>query len=299
MRILITGGTGLIGRRLCKELLAQGHVLTVLSRRPEQVSALCGTTVTPMLSLDEYQRDTQFDVVINLAGEPIVDQRWTPQRQQILRQSRITLTEALVNKMREARYRPLTLLSGSAIGVYGNAGDTCLDEQSAAGGDFGAQLCTDWEAAAMTAASMGVRVCILRTGLVLDHDGGMLKKMHLPFRLGLGARIGNGKQWMSWIHMQDYVALLIFLMEQTRVAGSFNMVSPNPVTNQEFTQTLARTLHRPAVFFAPAGLLKLVMGERADLLTGSQRVLPVRAQGLGFQFAFQNLGEAIRDLWRS
>ena len=299
MRILITGGTGLIGRRLCAALIEQGHVLTVLSRRPDQVKALCGAVVTPMLSLDEYQRDSEFDVVINLAGEPIADQRWTPQRKEILRQSRIALTEALVARMHEAKYRPHCLLSGSAIGVYGNAGSTYLDEQSAAGGDFGAQLCTDWEAAAMAAASMGIRVCILRTGLVLDPEGGMLKKMQLPFRLGLGARIGNGRQWMSWIHMQDYVGLLIFLMEQHRVAGSFNMVSPNPVTNRELTRVLARTVQRPAWLCIPAGLLTLFLGERAALLTGGQRVLPLRAQGLGFQFAFQSLGEAVRDVWKA
>lgn len=298
MRILITGGTGLIGRRLCSALLRQGHMLTVLSRRPDQVRELCGATVTPMSSLDDYKRNSEFDIVINLAGEAIADQRWSEERKRLLRQSRIGLTEMLVAKMRAASYQPMSLLSGSAVGVYGNAGDECLDEHSSAGGDFSAQLCTDWEAAALAAASSGIRVCLLRTGLVLASEGGMLKKMLPAFRFGLGARIGNGRQWMSWIHIDDYVAMLIFLIGQPKVAGSFNMVAPEPVTNREFTATLAQVMRRPALLFVPKFFLKIVLGEMAELMCGGQRVLPKRVQDLGFQFRFRQLNAALRDLCR-
>ncbi|MFZ6863591.1 TIGR01777 family oxidoreductase [Undibacterium sp. Ji67W] len=296
MRILITGGTGLIGRRLCAALLAQGHQLTVLSRRSQQVPGLCGAGVIGMDSLDKYQRDTQFDAVINLAGEPIVDARWSAERKQILRQSRIDLTECLIQKMREASYRPQIFLSGSAIGYYGNGGDVILSEQAEAGGDFGAQLCVDWEAAAMAAAALGIRTCILRTGLVLDDNGGMLRKMQLPFSLGLGARIGNGYQWMSWIHIDDYVAILLFLLQHESAAGCFNMVAPEPVTNRKFTRLLAVALHRPVIFVTPAFLLKLALGEMSELLIGGQRVIPAKISALGYQFKYPSLLPALTDL---
>ncbi|MFZ6688347.1 TIGR01777 family oxidoreductase [Undibacterium sp. SXout11W] len=296
MRILITGGTGLIGRRLCAALHAQGHQLTVLSRRSQQVSTLCGAGVLAMSSLDEYQTDTHFDAVINLAGEPIVDTRWSESRKQILRQSRIDLTEGLMQKMREASSRPQIFLSGSAIGYYGDGGDVILSEQAEAGGDFGAQLCVDWEAAAMAAAAMGIRTCILRTGLVLDSAGGMLQKMHLPFSLGLGARIGNGYQWMSWIHIDDYVAILLFLLQHKSAAGCFNMVAPEPVTNRKFTRLLALALRRPVIFVTPAFLLKLVLGEMSELLIGGQRVIPAKISALGYQFKHPSLLPALTDL---
>ncbi|MFZ6849666.1 TIGR01777 family oxidoreductase [Undibacterium sp. RuRC25W] len=299
MQILITGGTGLIGRRLCAALIAGGHELTVLSRRPQQVAQLCGNNVKPMSSLDEYLPDSRFDAVINLVGEPIVDARWTERRKQLLRQSRIELTEALLQKIHQARYRPKVFLSGSAIGFYGDGGDVLLSEQSAAGGDFGAHLCVDWEAAAMTAASLGLRTCILRTGLVLDSAGGMLKKMRLPFSLGLGARIGHGRQWMSWIHIQDYIAIVLFLLEHENAAGCFNMVAPEPVTNRQFTRLLGKALHRPAIFVAPALLLKLAMGEMSELLLGGQRVVPAKIQTLGYVFRYPSLLPALTDLLQS
>ena len=296
MRILITGGTGLIGRRLCTALLAQGHQLTVLSRRSQQVAALCGDGVTAIASLDEYHRDVSFDAVINLAGEPIVDARWSDRRKQILRQSRIDLTESLIQKMREASTLPQVFLSGSAIGYYGDGGDVVLSEQAQAGGDFAAQLCVDWEAAAMAAAALGIRTCILRTGLVLDVAGGMLKKMHLPFNLCLGARIGNGYQWMSWVHCDDYVAMLLFLLQHKSAAGCFNMVAPEPVTNRKFTRLLAVALNRPVFFVTPAFLLKIALGDMSQLLTGGQRVIPAKISALGYQFQHPSLLPALTDL---
>ncbi len=296
MHILITGGTGLIGRQLCTALLAEGHALTVLSRNPGSVPAKCGAGVTAMASLDEWQPDRHFDAVINLAGEPIADARWTAQRKQALWDSRVTLTENLVRHIAAATRKPGVLLSGSAIGYYGDRGDTPLDENAAAGADFPARLCKSWEAAALAAEASGVRACLLRTGLVLSRRGGLLGRMRLPFRLGLGARLGNGEQWMSWIHMDDYVAIVLRLLHDEQAGGPYNLTAPQPATNRQFTATLARVLHRPAPFVFPAWFLKFVMGERACLLLEGQKVLPQKIGSAGYRFAFARLAEALQDL---
>ena len=296
MHILITGGTGLIGRQLCKALLADGHELTVLSRNPDSVRAKCGATVHAMASLDEWRADQTFDAVINLAGEPIVDARWTARRKQVLWDSRVTLTEELVQRISAARHKPGVLLSGSAVGFYGNRGDAVLDESAAAGEDFPARLCKTWEDAALGAQIMGVRVCLLRTGLVLSRHGGLLGRMLLPFKLGMGARLGDGKQWMSWIHIDDYVAMLLDLLRDAHARGPYNITAPLPVTNAEFTSALAAVLHRPAVFAMPAMILKSVMGERACLMLEGQRVLPERLEASAYRFSFANLADAFHDL---
>ena len=296
MHILITGGTGLIGRQLCKALLAEGHELTVLSRNPDAVPAKCGANARAMASLDEWQPDRTFDAVINLAGEPIVDARWTEQRKQDLWDSRVTLTESLVRRIAAAQHKPGVLLSGSAVGYYGDRGDAVLDESAAAGADFAAQLCKAWEAAALGAEKSGLRVCLLRTGLVLSRQGGLLGRMLLPFMLGLGARLGDGKQWMSWIHIDDYVAMLLGLLRNEHASGPYNMTAPQPATNREFTATLAKVLHRPAPFIMPAWFLKPVMGERACLLLEGQKVLPQRIETTGYRFAFAKLADALQDL---
>ena len=207
MRILITGGTGLIGRRLCKALLAEGHELTVFSRNPASVPVKCGAAVHAIGSLDEWRPDMTFDAVINLAGEPIVDRRWSAQRKKLLWDSRVTLTEELVRRIAAAERKPSVLLSGSAVGYYGNGGDLMLDETAEAGAGFAAELCKAWEDAARGAEKLGVRVCLLRTAPVLSNDGGLLARMLPPFRLGLGARLGDGKQWMSWVHIEDHIAM--------------------------------------------------------------------------------------------
>ena len=229
MHILITGGTGLIGRQLCKALLAEGHQLTVLSRDPDSVPARCGATVHAMAGLDEWHPGRSFDAVINLAGAPIVDARWTARRKQALRDSRVALTEQLVQRIAAARHKPGVLLSGSAVGYYGDRGDAVLDESAAGGEDFAAKLCQAWEEAALGAQILGVRVCLLRTGLVLSRHGGLLGRMLPPFRLGLGARLGGGKQWMSWVHIDDYVAMLLFLLNDSGISGPCNMTAPQPV----------------------------------------------------------------------
>lgn len=293
MKILITGGTGLIGRKLCKALLAKEHELTVLSRKPETVKAKCGAAVQAIATLDEWQADTIFDAVINLAGEPIVDARWTDERKQRLWQSRVSLTETLVQHIANASHKPSVLLSGSATGFYGDGGDTALQESLPPATDFAGQLCNAWESVAQTADEFGVRVCLLRTGLVLDSAGGLLGRMLLPFKLALGAQLGDGKQWMSWIHIDDYVAIVLLLLENQQATGAYNMTAPSPVTNGEFTKTLARVLHRPALFVAPARVLKLLLGEMSVLLLGGQRALPTKIQALGYCFTYANLEAAL------
>jgi uncharacterized protein (TIGR01777 family) len=296
VHILITGGTGLIGRQLCKALLAEGHQLTVLSRDPDSVPARCGATVHAMATLEEWHSGRIFDAVINLAGEPIVDARWTTRRKQALRDSRVALTEHLVRRIAAAQHKPGVLLSGSAVGYYGDRGDAVLDESSPAGVDFPAQLCQAWEEAALGAQTLGVRVCLLRTGLVLSRQGGLLGRMLLPFRLGLGARLGNGKQWMSWVHIADYVAMLLSLLSDPQASGPCNMTAPQPVSNKQFTAALAAALHRPAPFVAPAILLKAIMGERACLLLEGQRALPKKIASADYRHAFAKLADALHDL---
>lgn len=296
MHILITGGTGLIGRRLCAALLARGEQITVLSRRPHLVAGICGAAVRTIRSLDEWTPSMHFDAIINLAGEPIIDARWTTKRRQILLDSRVGLTERLVEKIRQAQIKPRILLSGSAIGYYGTDETQSFTEAAGAGHDFSADLCMQWELAAQSAEELGVRVVFLRTGLVLDEAGGVLKKMLLPFQLGLGSQLGNGRQWMSWIHRRDYLRALLHLLDDTNVKGAFNLTAPLAVTNAEFTKVLAKSLARPALFIAPAFVLKLAMGERSDLLLGGQKVLPQRLLDQQFQFEFADLSSALMDL---
>lgn len=299
MRVLITGGTGLIGRRLCAALSARGDSVTVLSRRPQSVPQLCGTGVNAMASLDDWTPELSFDAVINLAGEPIVDARWTEKRQQVLLDSRIGLTEQLVNKIAQANHQPQVLLSGSAIGYYGIVADQTLNEEANVGHDFSASLCLAWEQAAQAVSDLDVRCVILRTGLVLDNRGGILKKMLLPFQCALGSRLGDGRQWMSWIHCEDYLNAVLALLDDTSAAGPYNLTAPQPVTNADFTRSLSRAVHRPALFVAPAWLLRLVMGERSDLLLGGQRVVPERLLARGFHFHYRDLTSALVNLIRS
>jgi hypothetical protein len=296
MRILVTGGTGFIGRPLCAALSEAGHELVVLSRDPGSVKARCGASVAPLASLAGWGDDQRIGAVINLAGEPVADARWSEARKERLWSSRVALTAALAERIATLRHKPSVLLSGSAIGVYGDCGDRCLNEFSLPCEDFLARLCVAWEEAAWAVRAHGVRVCLLRTGLVLHPAGGVLGRMLTPFRLGLGARLGDGRQWMSWIHLDDYLALALRLLADPSAQGPVNMTAPAPATNAEFTATLARVLRRPAFASAPAWLLKSVLGERASLLLGSQRALPVKALEQGFAFRHPQLEEALREL---
>lgn len=295
MRILITGGTGFIGRALCASLLAEGHQLTVLSRTPDRVSTLISPAVTAWSSLDAWQDDT-FEAVINLAGLPIIDAAWTAERKQALWDSRVTLTRQLVGKIQSAAEPPSVLLSGSAIGYYGDCGDRIVDETAPVGHDYGAELCAAWEQAALEAVSETTRVCLLRTGLVLHPSGGMLGRMLLPYRLGLGGAIGSGQQWMSWIHRDDHIAILLKLLHTPSANGVYNLTAPTPVINREFSHQLAQALHRPDVLNTPAWLLRPLLGERAELLLTGQKVVPERIQALGYVFQYPELTDAFKTL---
>jgi uncharacterized protein (TIGR01777 family) len=297
MQILITGGTGLIGKQLCRALLAEGHELTVFSRNPATVPAKCGAGVHAIAALADWNTGQTFDAVINLAGEPIVDAPWTEARKQVLWESRVTLTEELVRHIVLAGHKPAVLLSGSAVGYYGNRGNEETYEAADAGKDFPARLCKGWEDAAHGAEQAGVRVCLLRTGLILSNQGGLLGRMVPPFKLGMGASLGDGKQWMSWVHIDDYVAMVLKLLHDAHASGPYNKTAPRPVTNAEFTAALAKALHRPALFAAPAPLLKMAMGERACLVLEGQKVLPGKITAAGYRFQYSNLADALGNLF--
>jgi uncharacterized protein (TIGR01777 family) len=295
MNILITGGTGFIGSALSKSLIKQGSSVTVLSRDPNKVTNICGPGVAALADIKQLKPDDSFQVIINLAGAPIFDARWSEARKQLLRNSRIDLTNQLVESMTCMNVKPEVFISGSAIGYYGDQDDTILSEQSATRRDFSQQLCVDWEAAALKAEQLGIRVCIIRTGLVIAEGGGLLQRMLLPFRIGLGGRLGDGKQWMSWIHRQDWIAIVQSMITDTSMRGAYNATAPTPVTNLEFTETLAACLKRPALLPVPAWLFKTLLGEMSELILGSQRVIPDRLQSQGFKFQYPNLVDAINQ----
>ena len=293
---LITGGTGLIGSTLCKHLIAQDHQVTVLSRSPEKVTSKCGQHVNGIQSLTEISADTQIDIVINLAGEPIADSRWTKKRKALLEKSRINLTRDLVDWLIHRQKKPECLISGSAVGWYGDGGDSILTEQSSYHDEYTHQLCDAWEQEALRAEQNDIRVCIIRTGLVLAPKGGFLQKMLLPFKLSLGGRLGDGQQFMPWIHISDMVNFLEFLATNVQLKGVFNACSPSPVTNRTFTQTLAQQLHRPAFLPLPASALNIMLGEMSCLLLKGQRALPEKAQTMGFQFHYTDLNVALANI---
>lgn len=296
MNYLITGGTGLIGSKICQKLQAAGHTVIVLSRSRDKVHRRCGLSAIAVTSLEEVGHNEQVDVVINLAGAPIADARWTQKRKQELKDSRIKLTEELVEWIVNRQQKPASLISGSAIGWYGDQGETALTEQSGFRDEFAHELCDEWEQAALKAEQFGVRICLVRTGLVVAPRDGFLQRMLLPFKLGMGGPIGDGQQYMSWVHLEDISNLFIFLSKQPELEGIFNGTAPQPVTNAEFSRTLAQNLHRPSFMVVPACVLKLAFGEMSQLLLGGQRVLPEKARAAGFEFQYTDLNSALGDV---
>jgi uncharacterized protein len=297
MHILITGGTGLIGSGLVKQWRQQ-YQLSVLSRKPAKVTTMFGNGVTAVAELSDVDFN-KLDAVINLAGEPIAGKRWTEQQKQRLCNSRWDLTEQLASMIKACETPPKVLISGSAIGVYGRQQNQRITEEfSHCHVEFSHQLCQRWESLALEAASPATRVCIIRTGIVLASQGGALQKMLLPFKLGLGGRIGDGKQYMSWIHHTDMLRLIDFLLMHPTLTGIFNATAPTPVTNTEFSQTLAKVLHRPAVLPMPAVVLQLMLGEMADLLLTGQCVIPANLSKAGFNFIYPELEPALSALLR-
>lgn len=292
-RILITGGTGFIGHVLCRELLAKDHQLTVFSRQPEEtVKSRCGR-VEAIRDLQQLREHPGYDAVINLAGEGIADKRWSEARKQELRDSRIGVTETLVEVIRSWERAPEVMVSGSAVGFYGDQGAATVTEDTSPNDEFTHRLCRDWENAALPLADDGVRVCLSRTGVVAGPGGGFLERMLLPFKLGLGGRLGSGTQYMPWVHRDDVVGALIWMMENKSATGPFNVVSPDPVTNADFTRTLGKVLHRPTLFPAPAPVLKVALGEMARLLLTGQKAIPEKLVRAKYDFRYPDLEGAL------
>jgi uncharacterized protein (TIGR01777 family) len=290
MHHLITGGSGFIGSALCRSLVADGHRVTVLTRDIGRARRHVPEAVSLIDRLD-FAEDV--DAVVNLAGENLAGGRWTAARKHEFLGSRIGTTKRLLDWIGRQARAPAVLVSGSAVGWYGPRGDDELDEDAGLGSDFSAHLCRDWEAEAVKAEALGVRVCRVRTGIVLGVDGGALKQMLLPFRLGIGGRMGSGRQWMSWVAREDLVALIRWLVEHDNARGAYNGTAPAPVTNAQFARTLGAALHRPALLPTPAFALRLLFGEMSDLLVTGQRVVPKRALVEGFAFMHPELGSAL------
>ncbi|OAT31210.1 cell division inhibitor [Buttiauxella brennerae ATCC 51605] len=297
MQILITGGTGLIGSHLVPRLLELGHDVTVVTRNPDKARTLFDPKVTFWKGLNDRQNLDGFDAVINLAGEPIADKRWTESQKQRLCQSRWQITERLVELFKASQTPPSVLISGSAAGYYGDLGEVVVNEDEPPHNEFTHKLCARWEQIACGAQSEQTRVSLLRTGVVLAPKGGILAKLLPIFRLGLGGPMGDGRQYLAWIHIDDMVNGILWLLDND-LRGPFNMVSPYPVRNEQFSHALGHVLNRPAFVRAPATAVRLMMGESSVLVLGGQRALPKRLEESGFGFRWYDLEEALGDLVR-
>ncbi len=299
MKIALTGATGFLGTRLTNSLLEAGHSVRALVRRRDDRIP----TAVQIYEWDSAQGEPppesldDADAVIHLAGEPVA-QRWNPGVKRLIRRSRVDGTRHLVNALSTQARRPRVLICASGIGIYGSRGDEILTEASEPGDDFLARVAVDWEKSAELAEALGIRVVRLRLGVVLG-KGGALAKMLPPFRFGVGGRIGSGRQWMSWIHIDDVIGLIQFALEHDAMAGPVNATAPEPVTNAEFTRELAAALHRPAVFPVPKFALKLMFGEMAEVIVASQRVLPEAGQRAGFRFQFAGLRPGLDQILSS
>ncbi|MBN7819911.1 TIGR01777 family oxidoreductase [Bowmanella yangjiangensis] len=299
MQILMTGGTGLIGTRLLSRL-PEGYHVTVLTRNLAEAELALGRRATWISSFNELPNLDGFDAVINLAGEPIADKRWSKEQKDRICQSRWQITEKLVDLCQRSQTPPKVFLSGSAVGYYGRQDEELISEYHRTPHDeFSHQLCHRWEQIALQAQSEHTRVCLLRTGIVLSRKGGALIKMLPAFRAGLGGRMGDGRQFMSWIHISDMMAAIRFLLETPDCQGPYNLTAPNPVTNQEFSETLASVLGRPCLFPMPGFVLKMLFGDMSELLLTGQRVIPTRLEEAGFHFQFQHLKPALENLLKS
>lgn len=296
MNILVTGGTGFIGKALLPHFNHTHDRVTVLSRDPNRAYRRLGHHIKVITSLDELNDFNDIDVIINLAGEPIINKRWSERQKKIICQSRWEITRKLVDKIKASSNPPHTFISGSAVGIYGDQKSDSFDESLEVENDeFTHLVCRKWEETALAAQSDKTRVCLLRTGIVLAKQGGALARMLPAYQLGLGGPIGSGEQYFPWIHLQDMVKGILFLLKTPDAKGAYNFTAPNPVTNKEFSRTLARVLRRPHIFKTPAWLLKLGLGESANLLLDSQRALPTRLQQQGFHFCYPNLEHALKE----
>ena len=294
MRIVIAGGSGLLGRPLVARLQADGHTVSVLTRRPRRVGDVAWSPDAP--GEPWAGAVAAADAVINLAGESIAGGRWTSARKAALRDSRLRATRALVGAILAAGSKPLAFLSGSAIGIYGPHGDEPVTEDTPPGSHFLSALGVAWEREAMAAARV-TRVVLLRTGIVLAREGGALPQMAIPFRIFAGGRIGSGRQQVSWIHIEDWVDMVRWALDTSRVSGPLNITAPGPVSNADLGRALGRALGRPAIVPAPAFAVRLALGEMADVVLNGQRVLPAKAESLGFTFRYPRIEQALREIY--
>lgn len=294
MRILVTGASGFLGRHLIAALARQRHEVLRLGRRRPDPGDPRQFQWDPAAGVLDPQALEGVDAVIHLAGQGIADRRWNAAVKQAILDSRVQGTRVLLDALAKRAARPRVFLAASAIGIYGDRGDEALDESSPSGTGYLAETCLAWEAETSKAAALGMRLVQARIGVVLGKDGGALKRMLLPFRLGLGGRIGSGRQYMSWITVQDLVRAFLHFLDRPRAQGVYNLTAPNPVTNAQFTASLGRALSRPALLPMPGFAARLAFGEMAQhLLLGGQRVLPARLKAEGFEFESAFIGEGL------
>ncbi|MBT2785854.1 MULTISPECIES: TIGR01777 family oxidoreductase [unclassified Halomonas] len=299
MRVLITGGSGFVGQRLCRQLVELGHEVQVVSRSPQQVRDRLPSNCDIRDSAQAFI-ESPPDALVNLAGEPIAAKRWSDEQKAKLINSRVAATEQLVALCEQLKANgqplPKVMVSGSAMGYYGDQGKRVVSEGTMPNDEFAHRLCKQWEAAARPIEAMGVRLAIVRIGLVLEAGGGSLEKMLPPFKLGLGGRFGSGEQFMPWIHRDDLVAAILFLIDQEGLSGAFNGSAPHPVTNATFSKTLASHLNRPAIFPVPAFVLKAGFGEMSRLLLTGADMRPARLEEAGFSFQYPTLDKALEAI---
>jgi uncharacterized protein (TIGR01777 family) len=301
MRVIISGGTGLIGRQLAASLAKDGHEVVVLSRDPQRYQRRTPDGLR-LVAWDAQSAQgwgelaDGADAIVNLVGENLSARRWSPAQKRRIRESRLNGGKALVEAVRQAKVKPRALIQSSGVNYYGSCGDAIITEAHPAGSDFLSQVCVDWEGSTAEVEKMGVRRAIIRSGIVLDKKEGALPPFLLQFRLFAGGPLGSGRQWISWIHPQDEINAIRFLIERQDLSGPFNLVSPNPKTNQDFGKAVGRVLHRPALMRVPAFALKLVLGEMSMVVLEGQRVIPQRLVEAGFQFSHPELQEAVKDI---
>ena len=291
---MITGGSGFIGQQLVSTLKQERCRIFVLTRNREKTQIKLGRHVSVLTSLNELPATEKIDVIVNLAGEPLFGGRWSKRRKQAFFDSRLKTTKALVSLVDRLERKPSVMISGSAIGYYGMRNDEICHECAPTGDDEMAALCQQWEEAATPVHDTGVRLVLLRIGLVLDKTGGMLAPLLLATKLGLGTRLGTGKQWMSWITRRDLVRMIQFIAEHPAVKGPINGTAPNPVTQVEFADALAKHAKRPRIFWAPAPILKMLLGQMSSLLLTGQKVLPRKATDMGFDYTAPHIQDAFK-----